>query len=325
MSIRMKHLKLSFLLLLMGVAFVQCTKEDSPDNPEAEGNLQLEITDAPIDDAMVSGAFVTIANIQVDGEDFAGFTGKQTIDLMAYQNGNVKGLGLGKIKAGTYSKIALILDHATDESGNSPGCYVATMDGKKHDLSVGSNANQEIVLNQAEVKIEEDQTSTLLIDFDLRKTITSDNSGSGSDYKFVTTAELEAGLRPVKKEMAGTVEGKCDNAGLFTEKVIVYAYQKGMYNKDVEASGQGSSQIQFANAVSSAEVQADGSYSLNFLEEGDYEIVFIGYKDADNDDRFEVAGNLSLTITGSLNLNAISVGAQSTTTIDVLATGILPF
>lgn len=322
----MKSLKLSLLLLLVSFAFVQCTKDENPDtnNPDAEGTLQVEITDAPIDDANVSGAFVTVAAVQIDGEDFAGFTGKQTIDLMAYQNGNVKGLGLGKLKAGTYSKISLVLDHATDASGNSPGCYVATTDGKKHDLSAGSNANQEIALTQGDMTIEEDMTSTVLIDFDLRKTITSDDGGSGSDYKFVTTAELETGLRKVEKEMTGTVDGKCDNASSFSEKVVVYAYQKGTYDKDVEASGQGSSQIQFKNAVSSAEVQADGSYSLNFLEEGDYEIIFVGYKDADNDGRFEVAGNLTLDITGSLNLNSISVGAQSTTTINVLATGILP-
>ena len=326
MSIRMKSLKLSLLLLLVSFAFVQCTKDENPDtnNPDAEGTLQVEITDAPIDDANVSGAFVTVAAVKIDGEDFAGFTGKQTIDLMAYQNGNVKGLGLGKLKAGTYSKISLVLDHATDASGSSPGCYVATTDGKKHDLSAGSNANQEIALTQGDMTIEEDMTSTVLIDFDLRKTITSDDGGSGSDYKFVTTAELETGLRKVEKEMTGTVDGKCDNASSFSEKVVVYAYQKGTYDKDVEASGQGSSQIQFKNAVSSAEVQADGSYSLNFLEEGDYEIIFVGYKDADNDGRFEVAGNLTLDITGSLNLNSISVGAQSTTTINVLATGILP-
>lgn len=326
MSIRMKSLKLSLLLLLIGFAFVQCTKEESPEtsNPDAEGSLQVEITDAPIDDAEVSGAFVTVAAIKVDGENFAGFTGKQTIDLMAYQNGNVKGLGLGKLKAGTYTKIALVLDHASDASGNSPGCYVATTDGKKHDLSAGSNASSEITLTQGEIEIEENQTETVLIDFDLRKTITSDDSGSGSDYKFVTTAELETGLRKVEKEESGTVEGKCDNTSLFSEKVVVYAYKKGTYNKNMEASGQGSSQIQFKNAVSSAQVQADGSYSLNFLEEGEYEIVFVGYKDSNNDGRFEIAGNLSLDITGSFNLSSISVGAQSTTTINVLATGILP-
>jgi len=323
MSIRKKEWKFAVLFIFVAALFVQCTKEESPD--KVQGTLEVEITDAPIDDAEVSGAFVTVTEIKLDGKTFEGFSGKQTIDLMAYQNGNVKTLGLGEVEVGNYSTITLVLDHANDENGDSPGCYVATTDGKKHDLSTGSAASQEIILSNTALSISENSTSTLLIDFDLRKTITQDDSGNDSDYSFVTTAELEAGLRQVEKEQAGTIEGQCDNSALHAEKVIVYAYQKGTYNKEQEINGQGSSQVQFKNAISSTSVQADGSYSLHFLEEGEYEVVFVGYKDAGNDGRFEVAGALNVDITGSLNLNEVSVGAQSTTTLNVLATGILPF
>lgn len=89
-------------------------------------------------------------------------------------------------------------------------------------------------------------------------------------------------------------------------------------------AGQGASKVQFANAVTSATVDANGNFTLSYLPEGDYELVFAGYKDEDGDGSYELKGFLDLSILGGLNLGAITVNANASVTIEVIAMGLLP-
>ncbi len=311
----------SMLALSTILLFTQCKKDDT----QPKGQVQMEVTDAPIDDAQVKGAFVTIAEVQVDGKVWNGFSGKQTIDLLAYQNGNVKSLGLGELEAGTYSNITFVLDLASDANGNQPGCYVLTTDNVKHDLNTTGQSKATVTFDAEDFEVKGDETTTIVVDFDLRKSIAhQDTTTSQSKYGFVTSSELSAALRGVVKAHAGTVKGKCNNSSQYADKVVVYAYKKGTYNKSAEVAGQGASKVQFANAVTSATVDANGNFTLSYLPEGDYELVFAGYKDEDGDGSYELKGFLDLSILGGLNLGAITVNANASVTIEVIAMGLLP-
>lgn len=305
-----------FLLPAIAAAmlFFHACKEDS--NTGSTGQLNLEITDGPIDDASVKGVFITVAEVKVDGQTFYGFLGKKTINLLDYQQGNVAALGLGNLDAGGYQQITLVLDHQTDATGSGPGCYVLTDDNVKHALSTAATQTIEISKN---FSIEAGQKTELVIDVDLRKAVQYQN-GSTDKYDFVAAADLLAAIRLVVKDEAGSIAGACQNDIVIADKIIVYAYKKGDFNRAVEIESQNG--VAFKNAVTSAVVGNDGQFTLSFLEEGDYELHFAAYKDTDSDGRLEMLGTLLLN--SLINLESIRLEANADVQLEILVTGILP-
>jgi hypothetical protein len=101
----------------MGAGMIQwsCSKnEDSIEpvqqDPNApKGQVRIGVTDAPIDNAEVKGAFVTITEVRVDGRVFDAFKGPKTINIAELNNGNFLTLGEGQLQTGTYSKLTFSL------------------------------------------------------------------------------------------------------------------------------------------------------------------------------------------------------------------------
>src|SRR4249920_182240 len=83
----------------VALLFTACEKDDTTSSGSA--TTTIKITDAPIDDASVTGAFVTITDIQLDGQSVQGFS-KTTIDLNAYRNGATQSLGNFNLQDKTY-------------------------------------------------------------------------------------------------------------------------------------------------------------------------------------------------------------------------------
>lgn len=326
----MNYLKIVAIATMMVFTFVQCEEGTTePTDPQTKsGQSNFEITDAPIDDASVEGVFVTVTAIKVDGEMYDGFSGTQTINLMNYQEGNTKVLGMGDLEAKTYSEITLVLDYDADMTGDAPGCYVATVDGMKHTLAASGQSTGEIII-QKSYEIKEDTESSFVLDFDVRKAITyEEDAATATEFQFVTTAELNAAVRFVNKEETGAVDGNMDENPIITsDQVIVFAYEKGTYDSDTEVDGQGASGVTFKNAVSSTLVKENGDYTLAFLEEGDYELHFIAFEDSDNDGKMEAKGELTLNLLTSLglDLNNVSVAANSSISFNLAVTGIVLF
>ncbi len=322
----MKHF-LTGALLLTGLVFFTNCKDDDDGLSGSTGSVQFEITDGPIDDTNITAAFVTISAIEVDGETLD-MTTNQTIDLMAYQNGETKILGMMDLETDTYNEVKLVLDCGTDTTGNSPGCYVLTKDGTKHNLQVGSDSKFDLEIETGSFEVMDSATTNVVLDFDLRKAIRYEDSPTSDDrFDFVTESELEDAIRIVAKAEAGMIEGSVsDDLGIVGDKIVVYVYEKGSFDRSEEIDGQGESEIQFKNAVASAAVDAQGNYTLAFLEEGDYEIHVFGYEDSDSDGEMELMGELSLDLLGNLglDLNDISVGSNATVELSLLVTGILP-
>jgi len=313
--------------LMLGAAFAllfggltSCTKDD--DNNGSQGQVNFEITDAPVDDPNIQSVFVTVASVKVDGTTISDFSSKQTIDLLAYQNGSVKGLGSGKLNAGTYTDVRLVLDYNTDAAGTGPGCYVLTKDGVKHALSTSVNTTNELKSSNS-LKVNSSSTTNAVFDFDLRKAIKYTSSGT-SKYQFVTDTELSSALRIATKEQSGTIVGSFNDAlNLAGSRVVVYAYKKGTFTES-EKEVQGTSGIRFKNAVSSAVVGSNDQYQLSFLESGDYSLYYVAYDDANSDGKLEEKGMLVLNLLGGLDVTNINVGASATVRLDVTVSGLLP-
>ena len=309
--------------LLFLLTFASCKKDDSANGGGSGGSgtapTAISVTDAPIDDASVTGAFVTISDIQLDGQSVQGFT-KTTVDLNAYQNGSLKTLGNFNLAGKIYSSITFVLDFDKDAAGSSPGCYVVSNGGVKSKLQSTSN----IVTVSKNFQLTNGVSSSLVADFDLRKMIIHQTGGGADKYDFVTAAEMSSSVRLVFASATGTISGTLTDNVSGSGKVIAYAYKKGTFNRATEMQGQGSSNIEFKNAVSSALVNGSGNYQLHFLESGDYEIHFASYKDLNGDGKYELVGTLIVIGGGGIDLLGLTVNANATLTVNATATGVLP-
>lgn len=306
-----------FVILLMAVSLVQCDSDEQ----ELKGSLRLELTDAPVDDPNISGVFVTVTEIKVDGSVWAGLNEKVTIDVLALQNGNTRALGVADLNVQAYENIELILDLDADSAGQAPGCYVLTKDNVKHQLSMQGNSSMSLFFDQGKVDLSAEQTAEVVLDFDLRKVIKR-RSNDTSDYQFAAESQIKNNLRFVTKGNTGTILGNCNDMITNSDRIVVFAYAKGSYNHDAELDT--SEEQQFAHAITSASVQSDGDYRLSFLEQGEYELVFVSYKDQDSDGRLEARGSLELNTLLGLDASNISVTSSSNTQVNVVATGLLP-
>jgi len=311
--------KLAGIVLMSALTMTSCSKDEEETVQEEESkayNTSFAMTDAPVDNANVKAVFVTVADVKVDGTSLEGFS-KTTIELSSLVNGKTQALGNLDLEAGSYSDIELQLDYVTDDDGNTPGCWVETADGEKD--AIESSASKISVSDAFEVF--ESESNEVVIDFDLRKTVKEEQGTAGSDFELVTLAELSAGIRALNEESTGTIKGEAaDQGDASSDKIIVYAYDKGSFDAETETKGKGKSNVTFANAVTSSTVaSADGSYSLNFLAEGDYELVFVSYnKDGD---QFFFDALLEAESNTGLDLGAISVTSALQLDANVTITG----
>lgn len=304
----------SMLALALIVGFASCSEDDSNDANDETYNTKVYITDGPIDNADVQGVFVTIADLQIDGQSVNGFT-KTTVDLHALQNGDTKLLGDVDLTAETHSEITLVLDTETDASGNSPANYVLTVNNDKIELT----AENSIINVNSNFDISESASNEVIIDFDLRKSIVAD---AGTGYDFAAQTQLQNSIRVVNKINAGTIMGTATNNTGTNNMTIVYAYAKGSYNASEESENNAG--VRFANAVtSSVATGSNNQFGLHFLNEGNYEVHFASYDDLNNDGEYEFTGMVEVESELALDLMDITVMANSEVTLQVLLIAIL--
>lgn len=315
------NFKTILLLFVSVLSFSACLKDPdiTPPNPSA-ARARVEITDAPIDDPNVKGVFVTVVDIKIDGKSWAGFDGKTTFDLLTYQKGQTNLLGEGELEVGSYSEIVLVLNTDTDANGDSPGCYIKDAQGTKRKLEGGS---QMLFKAKGGFDTKSSETTEAVIDLDLRKSIVY-KSGTTTEFQFVTDPELQAAVRLVDKAKTGNILGDCTDGVSGSKKVIVYVYKKGDFNT-TERFPQGTSQVQFKNAVTSSVMAADGTFNLSFLESGTYEVHLISYQEG-SQGNLEAKGELQVNLLNStLNVLALNVSAKQNINMDMVVTGILFF
>lgn len=302
-------------LMLIFVGTISCSNDDDGATSQSS-DTKFYITDAPTDNTNVSGVVVTIADVKVNGVSVENFT-RTTIDLMQYQNGLTQLLGDLELQSGNYANIELVLDYDVDASGNTPGAYVELVNGAKDEIQAAANS---IVINDG-FQILPSLTNNIVLDFDIRKAITTDGSGN---FELVTMGELSNSIRIVNQELSGEISGIVTDTQNSSERIIVYAYEAGTFDANVETQGQGASNIMFANAITSATVnEFSGNYELNFLNNGDYELHFVSYNDTDNDGEFEFNAMLDVESAAGIDLGNINVSSEANIDIAVTVMGTL--
>lgn len=310
-----------FLLLSLSL-LVSCSEDDDDLSPDPEPGAEtyetdVYLTDSPIDNAEVEGVFVTIAEVWINGEAIEDFE-KTSIDVSSLHSGNTELLGSLELESGTTSEITLVLDSETDAAGESPGHYVLTADGEKRALTTASG---EIDLND-EVEIHENDDNEIVLDFDLRKAVVTDESG---EYQFVSDSKLASSIRAVNALETGTITGTVTDFGSSdSETMVVYAYKAGAYGEaETQTDEDGT---RFGNAVNSSLVSEDsGDFELHFMQEGDYELHFVSYSDNDADGQLEFEGELEANSAtdSELDLQNLTLGSNTEVDVDVVIIGLL--
>ena len=317
MKMTMNWVKLMILSLGLSFAFIRCNDDDP-----TTGNVEFQITDSPSNDDNISGVFVTVTEVRVDGKTVSGFN-KQTVNLKALQNGNVKILGKSDLEAKSYSNVALVIDLDMDENGTAPGSYVQTTDNVKYKLvnSSTTSGTAEITLNKS-WEVRRQGSTKLIFDFNIDKAIKySDNTSIR--YRFVSAANLQSAIRVVDKDASATINGTyTESVANNADKVVVYAYKKGTFNAATETSAQGEDGTRFINAVSSATVQtglSGNNYTLAYLEQAEYELHFASYtkESATNRYLFKSLLQSELKLNGSV---VTTIGVQSNVDVALSAT-----
>jgi hypothetical protein len=308
---KLKNLFKTGLVVLSLGAVVSCTKDDET-SPSENGkyNTEVAMTDAPIDDANVKAAFITVADVKVDGQSLEGFQ-KTTIEISSLTNGETQTLGNIDLASGAKSDIVLVLASDTDASGNAPANYIVTANDETKALVTVAN---EISINDS-FNVEEANDNKMVLDFDLRKAIVAEGS---TGYKFVSNSELSNSVRVVNEINAGTISGSV--TGDSSAKTVVYAYKKGAFSaSESQSNGSG---VKFENAVSST-VVSGSDFGLHFMEAGDYELHFASYSDSDSDGKLEFNGLLNATTASDLNVLNLAVGANAEVNLNIIISGFL--
>ena len=309
-----KSLLIIVTILSFSVLFVQCT-ENGEIRDVKSGEISVKITDAPSDDANILGTYITISDIKIDDLPIRNFV-KQTIKISAFRQGNTMLLVNNKVMSSPYTTLSFVLDYETDNSGNSPGCYVFTDDSVKHNLANASQQQTEIIFNR-DFEIGINEKKSLVIDFDLRQSIVRNTDTTDvSKYKFAAIDDMKYAVRLIEEDKSGNLFGRVTGNIADDENIYVFAYRKGEYDSSIETHGLGSGNILFANAVTSAKVKTDGSYKLSFLEEGEFEIHLASF--TKNADSYSFKSEIDTeSNTAGVNLNAVNIEAKNNLELNI--------
>ncbi|MDT8388710.1 MAG: DUF4382 domain-containing protein [Thiogranum sp.] len=253
------------------------------------GTLNLGITDAPVDEA--DHVWVEFTGVEIKpggGNSFSvDFVAPRQIDLLALTGGTAELLLDGYVlDAGTYQWLRLKVNAEADSVFDS---YIE-IGGSQYELRIPSGDETGLKLNRP-ITIPEDGTASFTIDFDLRKSV---HAPSGSIYILRPT------LRLVDNSTAGMLSGVVDPATIAAECVggdaaAIYVFEgAGATPDDVDGVD--------LDPVATASVDwamGDNSYTVAFLEAGDYTAAFTcdaSLDDPATDDVLSFTGTTDLTV-----------------------------
>lgn len=210
-------------LMLLGLAACGGGGGDSPD---ANGRVNLSITDAPIDDAtsvVVQFSAVAFKRAGSDVEVVKELVSSpRQLDLLQYQQGRAALLLDGvTLPAGSYEWVRLIVDNQP----NVRDSYITLTTGQECELRVPSGAESGLKLNRG-FTLPADGSVALTIDFDLRKSIHAPPGQQGSTPDCTQAYLMRPTLRIVDDANVGAITGQVDSTLATAEclpKVYVFS------------------------------------------------------------------------------------------------------
>lgn len=292
-----KKLKLGLVAVItLASAFILSSCGDGEVN--SKGKATVGVTDAAVDAENVTGVYLAVSEIQArsnsEFQTIATFDSPEPFNVMAYQNGEVYALGEGEIEAGTYDEIRFILDDASESS------YITFDDETSATIDVPSGTTSGYKV-KGDFEIASNGQTNIIVDIDLRKALVV----TGQDnYKLRPTARL------IVNDATGTIKGSLNVSG--EDRVVVYAYAEGTYS-DAEYDQPSEGEARFDGSVNSAVVAEDGSFTLAFMQEGNYELVTATYElnEAEETYEFKSVAEADVWINGSIT-NLVTVESNST-------------
>jgi hypothetical protein len=252
---------------------VTVTSSGSTGSTGSKSGFSLQLTDAPVDGATaVVMEFVAVQLNATDGNWITyTFDTPQIIDLLKLQGtATVDLLANMESPSGDYNEIRLFV-------GASPMNNYITIAGKSHQLQMPGGSSSGLKI-KGDFTIFKTRSASLVIDFDLRQSITT--AGKSGKYKFTPV------LRMANNENASHIIGTVDPAKLTTgcSDGLVDTFNAAyVYTGNVVPGDFGSGTEPF----SSTRIAYDNSsmsyvYEAAFLPAGDYTIAFTCNADLDD-------------------------------------------
>ncbi|MFW6095872.1 MAG: DUF4382 domain-containing protein [Bacteroidota bacterium] len=247
------------------LGFTACEDEDK----DGTGTMNLELTDAPVDNPDITGVWVTIKGLEYhkqnnDWETFDEYEGPKEVNLLELTDSMTEMLGSFEMEAGQYNQLRFILDAPVrgESTPSNPGSYLEYSDGETESLFVpsGGESGYKAV---GSFTVPVNGSVDITADFDARKSVVK--SGASGIYILKPTIRLT-----VDNE-AGTIAGNITNIPSEGE-LVVYAYEDDTYDES-EAADPDDEEARFPNAVTSNVVEDEGEYKLWYLAPMTYDLV----------------------------------------------------
>lgn len=266
------------------------------------GTLNLAVTDTPVEGAsQVVVAFTGVDLMGPAGQTHVTLASEQSIDLLTLQ-GNASSTLLDgtAVAAGDYQWLRLDVDEANS--------FVIATGGGKFPLKVPSGSQSGLKLVSG-FTVAQGGTADFVVDFDLRKSLTLDNSGGSATYT------LKPALRLIDMQQVGSVSGTVAatlgiGGTLITAtncRPAVYVYSgSGVIPQGYDVSVSGGTAPLTSAEVTLDSMSGDYSYEVGFLAPGTYTLaVTCAAADA--------AGQATLAFSAA---KIVTVTADTTTTVN---------
>ncbi|MEX2594273.1 MAG: DUF4382 domain-containing protein [Anditalea sp.] len=289
-----------FLVSSVGT-FTACNNDE---DMGGDGQISMQVTDAPIDAEGVTGVYITFTGIeyQKDGgswEIFEEFEGPVTINLLELQNGKTALLGDFNAGAGNYTGFRFLLDaESQGNTSSTSGCYMTFEDGTEKPLFVPSG-DQTGYKAIADFSVPVNGTVEVTADFDLRKSVAK--AGATGMYLLKPT------IRTIVNNESGEIKGNISN----TEEgknYVVFAYEEGTYTEE-EASEPTKEAPRFPNAITSTGAKASGEFVVAFLAPKAHELIFVEFDAEGNPTVVKTKSNIKVESKKSVEVDvAIELG-----------------
>jgi len=220
---------LVFLVFIAGCDSSSPDITDPPSNPDEKSILVLGITDAPIDDA--KSVIITIIRIEIskDGEGWEEYFNannegeeEKKIDLLEYSKGKVFLFDGQEFNAGEYGQIRLYLSEAPEKN------TITLLDDTIHNLDINSGIRNNGVKLDSGFEIKEGVTTSLTIDFDVRKSIVVKNPN-----RTPPIYSLKPTLKLITNDLSGNIIVTEDIVDV--KDVVYYLYPAGWTSDEIES------------------------------------------------------------------------------------------
>lgn len=265
------------------------------------GDLNLSVTDAPVDDALEvnvrfdaitvkpkNGSPITISDLEATNINLLDYTGGDSRILL-----QTEGDENLRLPAGEYNWMRF------DVSNTAGHSYIRFVGGEQYNLTVPSG---ELKLNKG-FTIPVDGVANFTVDFDLRHSIVNSN---GNTYK------LKPVLRLLDNTLVGTLSGAVDGALIadcdgVDDIAAVYLFSGELTESQLGDMGSTvSEEVEPLITVAPSSDAGDYTYAIGFLAAGAYTVAYT----CDADDS-EVDDEVSFSL-----LQTAIITADSTTVVN---------